>query len=155
MPPNIRKGAKKHPQSKFILCGYGAEEASYRQLIRRLGIEGSVIICARTDVEEVMAAIDVFLFLPYGSEGFGLVVIEAMSSGKPVIASNVQPIPDIVTDCVTGFLPFPERVTTYMEKVCIEPFVEKILYLIENPVARRTWAWRGGKGWKKNIARTW
>ena len=50
-----------------------------------------------------MAAIDVFLFLPYGGEGFGLVVIEAMSSGKPVIASNVQPIPDIVTDCVTGF----------------------------------------------------
>ena len=139
------KVQKKHPQSKFILCGYGAEEASYRQLIRRLGIEGSVIICARTDVEEVMAAIDVFLFLPYGSEGFGLVVIEAMSSGKPVIASNVQPIPDIVTDCVTGFLPFPERVTTYMEKVCIEPFVEKILYLIENPVARENMGMEGRK----------
>ncbi|MBI5308535.1 MAG: glycosyltransferase family 4 protein, partial [Planctomycetes bacterium] len=139
------KVQKKHPQSKSIMYGYGEEEASYRRIIRHLGIEESVIICARTDVEEVMAAIDVFLFTPYGGEGFGLVIIEAMSSGKPVIASNVQPIPDIVLDSVTGFLPFPERVTTYMEKVCIEPFVEKIQYLIENPAAREKMGIEGRK----------
>ncbi len=139
------KVQKKHPQSKFILCGYGEEEASYRRIIRHLGIEESVIICARTDVEEVMAAIDVFLFIPYGSEGFGLVIIEAMSSGTPVVASNVQPIPDIVKDGVTGFLPFPEKVTTYMEKVYIEPFVEKIQYLIENPVVRENMGMEGRK----------
>lgn len=139
------KVQKKHPQSKFILCGYGEEEASYRQLIRHLGIEESVIVCSRTDVEEVMAAIDVFLFIPYSSEGFGLVLIEAMSSGKPVITSNVQPIPDIVLDNVTGFLPFPERVTTSMERVCIEPFVEKIQYLIENRAAREKMGLEGRK----------
>lgn len=81
----------------------------------------------------------------YGSEGFGLVLIEAMSSGKPVIASNVQPIPDIVLDNVTGFLPFPERVTTSMEKVCIEPFIEKIQYLIENRAAKGKMGMEGRK----------
>ena len=56
MPAHIRKGAKETSAIKFILCGYGEEEVSYRQLIRHLGIEESVIICARTDVEEVMTA---------------------------------------------------------------------------------------------------
>ena len=139
------KVQERYPQSKFILCGYGEEDASYRQLIRRLGIDESVIICARTDVEEVMAALDVFIFMPYSSEGFGLVIIEAMSSGKPVIAANVQPIQDIVTNNVTGFLPFPEKVVTCMEEVCIEPFVEKILYLIENPAERLKMGMEGRK----------
>ncbi|HHT9138017.1 MAG TPA: glycosyltransferase [Candidatus Wunengus sp. YC60] len=128
---------KQHSRSKFILCGYGEEEDFYRTLIRDLGIEENVILTGhRMDVDEVMAAIDIFIFTPYYGEGFGLVLIEAMASGKPVVASNVFPTPEIVLNNVTGFLPFPEKAVAIMERVEIDPFVEKIRYLIEHKDVR-------------------
>lgn len=130
---------KRHPRSKFILCGYGEEEGFYRTTAKDLNIESNVIFTGpRMDVNEVMAAIDILLFTPLCSEGFGKVLIEAMASGKPVVASNVYPTPEIVIDGRTGFLPFPEKPVETMEKVDVEPFVKKILYLIENDDARKT-----------------
>lgn len=67
-----------------------------------------------------------------------MVLIEAMASGKPVVASNVYPTPEIVIDGRTGFLPFPEKPVETMEKVDVNPFVEKILYLIQNNDTRKT-----------------
>ena len=130
---------KRHPRSKFILCGYGEEEGFYRTTAKDLNIESNVIFTGpRMDVNEVMAAIDILLFTPLCSEGFGKVLIEAMASGKPVVASNVYPTPEIVIDGRTGFLPFPEKPVETMEKVDVEPFVKKILYFIENDDARKT-----------------
>jgi len=129
---------KRHPRSKFILCGYGEEEDFYRTTAKDLNIESNVIFTGpRRDVNEVTAAIDILLFMPRHCEGFGLVLIEAMASGKPVVASNVYPAPEIIIDGKTGFLPFPEKPVLNMEKVDINPFVEKVMYLIENPEIRR------------------
>ena len=50
-----------------------------------------------------MADLDVFV-LPSLWEGFGLVLVEAMAAGRPVVASAVGPIPEIVVDGVTGLL---------------------------------------------------
>ena len=131
---------------KFILCGYGEEEDFYRTTAKNLGIEEDVIFTGpRIDVDEVSAAIDIFLFTPKHSEGFGMVLIEVMASGKPVVASNVTPTPDIVLNNITGFLPFPEDTVTVMQKINLNPFVEKILYLIENPEIRRKMGMEGRK----------
>lgn len=135
---------KRHPRSKFILCGYGEQEGFYKAVIQDLGIEKDVIITGpRMDIDEVMAAIDILLFTPYYGEGFGLVLIEAMASGKPVVASNVYPTPEIVIDGRTGFLPFPEKPVETMKKVDVDPFVKKILYLIENNEIRKTMGLEG------------
>jgi len=134
----------RYPKLKFLLCGYGEEENFYKTVSRDLGIEDNVIFTGRRlDIDEVMAAIDIFLFLPCDGEGFGLVVAEAMASGKPVVASNVYAIPDIVLDNRTGFLPFPEKPVSAMEKVDIVPFAEKVLYLIKNPEIRKTMGMQG------------
>ena len=66
-----------------------------------------------------------------------------MASGKPVVASNVYPTPEIVIDGRTGFLPFPEKPLETMEKVDVDPFVKKILYLIENNEIRKTMGLEG------------
>jgi glycosyltransferase involved in cell wall biosynthesis len=57
----------------------------------------------RADVPQVMADLDVFV-LPSLWEGFGLVLVEAMAAGRPVVASAVGPISEIVVDGVTGLL---------------------------------------------------
>ena len=56
-----------------------------------------------------MAAFDVFL-LPSLHEGFGLVLLEAMSRRVPIIASRVGAIPEIVVDGETGILVEPRNV---------------------------------------------
>ena len=57
----------------------------------------------RADIPQVMADLDVFV-LPSLWEGFGLVLVEAMAAGRPVVASAVGPIPEIVADGETGLL---------------------------------------------------
>ena len=57
----------------------------------------------REDVQELLAACDVFL-MPSLWEGFGLVLLEAMAQGLPVLASRVSAIPEVVVDGETGIL---------------------------------------------------
>ena len=74
---------------------------------RQLNIEDRVHFTgARTDVPALLRSADM-LVLNTLSEPFGLVLIEAMSSGTPVITTRVGGIPEIVTDNETGFLVEP------------------------------------------------
>ena len=69
-------------------------------------------------------------------EGLGLVILEAMASGLPVVASNSGGIPEIVTDKVNGFL---------TEEKNTEQLAEKINILLKNPELRKSMADNGIK----------
>jgi glycosyltransferase involved in cell wall biosynthesis len=58
--------------------------------------ENLIYLGSRADIPDVLASFDVF-FLPTRAEPFGMVVIEAMASGLPVVASRVGGIPEIIT----------------------------------------------------------
>ena len=60
----------------------------------------------RDDIPEIMETIDVFV-LPSLNEGMGRVLVEAMASGKPVVASRVGGILDLVKEGQNGFLAEP------------------------------------------------
>jgi glycosyltransferase involved in cell wall biosynthesis len=62
---------------------------------------------ARADVPDLLASMDVF-FLPTRAEPFGIVVIEAMASGVPVVATRVGGIPEIITTPDLGVLVEPD-----------------------------------------------
>jgi glycosyltransferase involved in cell wall biosynthesis/GT2 family glycosyltransferase len=64
-------------------------------------------IGSRRDIYDIISACDV-LAVPSLSEPFGRVVIEAMACSKPVVASNVGGIPEIIQDGVTGILVPPK-----------------------------------------------
>jgi glycosyltransferase involved in cell wall biosynthesis len=86
----------------------GHEELSTTVELRAYAVErGGADLVAfegfRADIAQVMADLDVFV-LPSLWEGFELVLLEAMAAGRPVVASAVGPIPEIVVDGVTGLL---------------------------------------------------
>ena len=57
----------------------------------------------RTEMAPIYAALDIFL-MPSLWEGFGLVLLEAMAQGVPVVGSAVSAIPEVVADGETGLL---------------------------------------------------
>lgn len=67
-------------------------------------------------VAAAMRDADAFLF-PSRSEGFGLVAVEAMASGLPVIAARCASLSEIVEDGVTGFLSAPDDLAAFCESI--------------------------------------
>jgi len=90
----------------------GAEELKLRNQIRRLGLDNVVELTGAKPAKEAMeymAACKVFC-LPSWSEGFGIVYLEAMAHGKPVIAVKGQGIDQVIRENSTGLLVEPKDV---------------------------------------------
>jgi glycosyltransferase involved in cell wall biosynthesis len=88
----------------LLLVGEGSERASLEAEARRLRLAHRVVFAGRRDdVPAVTAALDVAV-LPSYREAQGLTILEAMALGRPVVASNVGGIPEMVEDGVTGLL---------------------------------------------------
>lgn len=82
---------KRKPESILLLCGRGELEKQLKFQAQELGIDQSVqFLGVRDDIPKVLSAVDVFLF-PSLSEGLGLAVVEAQSSGLPCIVSTGVP----------------------------------------------------------------
>jgi len=102
---------------KLLIIGEGVLEKALRDQATALGIEDSVIFTGfLLDVPEVTAILDISV-LPSFFEGMGRVVLEAMAAGKPVIASRVGGLPELVEDQVTGYLIPPGDISALEEKL--------------------------------------
>ena len=95
--------------TKLVVVGVGTLESDLKNRAIELGIQDKVIWAGfREDIPVVMNALDVFA-LTSEYEGLGLVLLEAMSASKPVVASNVSAIPEVVSDGITGILFTPKN----------------------------------------------
>jgi glycosyltransferase involved in cell wall biosynthesis len=95
------KVANAVPHAHLVVAGWGPEETEFRQVIS--GGPRVHWLGFRTDVPQLMKAFDI-LAVPSYYEGFGLVVVEAMAAGTPVVATAASSIPEILTDGVEGRL---------------------------------------------------
>lgn len=92
---------------RFMIVGDGPYEGVLKVKVKDLGVEGDVIFTGYvTPVWDYLDAMDIFV-LPSLSEGLGVSILEAMAMGKPVIASNVGGIPEIITHGENGYLVSP------------------------------------------------
>ena len=99
---------KKFPHTRLILVGDGNERPNLEELVAELALNNSVIFTGyRTNPYEFIHLFDVFLLTSL-SEGTSMTLLEAMSAGKPCIASNAGGNPEIVTDQKTGLI-FPNK----------------------------------------------
>jgi len=95
---------RKYPDIKFMICGEGVLKKNLVELRDSFGLEDKVIFTGfRKDISDVINAFDIVI-QPSLEEGFGLSIIEAMILGKPVIATRVGGIPEIIKNSSTGVL---------------------------------------------------
>jgi glycosyltransferase involved in cell wall biosynthesis len=93
-----------HPDTRVLVVGDGPLRGALEAQARRLGIRDAVVFVGyQEDVVSAYAAMDVFV-LPSRDEGFGLVFLEAMAMGVPVVGTRVIGSEDAVDDGVTGLL---------------------------------------------------
>jgi glycosyltransferase involved in cell wall biosynthesis len=92
------------PRAWLLIVGEGSERDSLEAEAASLGISDRVVFTGRReDVPAVTAALDVSV-LPSYREAQGLSVLEAMALGRPVVASRVGGIPEMIEDGVSGLL---------------------------------------------------
>lgn len=106
----IHEILKSHKNIKVFLAGYNktAYFQEVRQLISELGLERFFVIPGDVDnITEVLSIFDIFV-LPSLSEGMSNALLEAMSAGKPVIATDVGGNPEVAVKNKTGILIPPE-----------------------------------------------
>ena len=130
---------KDFPKAKFIIIGGGPLETQLRNFASKLNIEDNVIFTGfRRDLEKFYSIMDIFV-LPSTWEPLGNVLVEAMAFGKPVVATNVGGIPEVVVDNETGILVPPADPSK---------LAEALLYLLQNPdIAKRL-----GEAGKKRVS---
>lgn len=92
------------PQARLVIVGDGPLRVHLERSAGALGIGGSVQFAgSRPDVWPFLSEASVFA-LPSYSEPLGLVVLEAMAAGLPVVATDVGGVPELVTPGLTGTL---------------------------------------------------
>ncbi len=124
--------ARRIPDARFRIVGDGPEAPTLRALHARLGLGGTVtflgdVSAATLAVEYVNA--DCFC-LPSAQEGFGIVFLEAMTAGLPIVACRAAAVPEVVADGVTGVLvPVrdPEALAAAIERVLTDASLARAL----------------------------
>lgn len=113
-----------HKELRALMVGDGALMTNIRERAIQLGLEDFLLISGfRQNIVPVFMGIDILVVTSI-NEGFGLVILEAMAAGKPVIAHGVGGIPELITDGETGFLVDPgdteaiyERLTRLLDNI--------------------------------------
>jgi glycosyltransferase involved in cell wall biosynthesis len=106
----IRALARLNSGARLAIVGSGEEQAALEALTRDLGLGGRVLFVGKQPPERVaayIAAADVVLFPTLRDEAAGLVLLEAMACERPVVASRVGGIPEVIDDGTSGVLVSP------------------------------------------------
>lgn len=95
---------KDFSNSRLVIAGEGPERDSLENLIKNLNLSDKVFLIGQSEnVPDLMQSADLMV-LPSLKEAFGLVILEAMQAGLPIIASQVGGIPEIISSSGIGLL---------------------------------------------------
>ena len=117
---------------KFLIAGKckdGPDGYREAELLAQIGNHPDIIYLGRRDdVENIYHSADIIVMPSRWDEPFGLVTIEAGLCRKPIVATRVGGIPEIIDDGVTGFL---------VERDDLEGLVTRVRQLITDPALRQ------------------
>jgi len=120
----------------LVVAGDGPEKGRILSLISSLGLEDSVTLAGMFTSEQVNEYIRkcTFVVVPSRSEAFGLINLEAMASGKAIVASNIGGIPELVRGGYNGLL---FKAEDHLD------LAEKMIFMINNKAFRYALAENG------------
>ena len=92
----------------FVIAGDGPGRQELTDKIAQAPWQGRVTLLGhRADVENVLASLDVLALPSYAHEGIPQIILQAQATGRPVVATRIGGIPEVVEDGVTGLLVEP------------------------------------------------
>ena len=107
------------PDARLLIVGSGSLMTALQSLVNRLGLGSNVIFTGyRSDARALMSEVNLIVLSSLW-EGFGLVLLEAMAAAKPVVATDVSAIQEVVEHKVTGLL-VPPRDPQSLARAIIE-----------------------------------
>ena len=93
------------PSVKFLIVGDGPLRQRLEDQAKNLNIHPAVIFTGtRKDIPEILSLMDVFVLPSHTREGLGIAIIEAMAAERPVVATDIGGIPEVVNNSETGLL---------------------------------------------------
>jgi glycosyltransferase involved in cell wall biosynthesis len=129
-----RQLVRDFPEVRFLLVGDGPLRGRLEQLTEELGLASRVLFTGtRDDVHRIFSLSDC-LVIPSLREGLPMVLLEAMASQTPVVATTVGDIPSVVEHGVSGLLVAPSDVPS---------LAEAIRTILRDPARARTLAEAG------------
>ena len=100
--------AEKFPEAKILIVGEGELEAKLKAESEKLKVRDKIIFTGfRQDIKEILSAIDI-LAMPSLLEGMPFVILEAMAMAKPIVATDIESITEILDNGKTGILVPPK-----------------------------------------------
>jgi len=115
---------QKEPQAKFIITSKGPEEGELKKQVEQLGLTSKVTFAGWVkDVFSTMESIDIFV-MPSLREGCPITLFEALALSRPIVASKIKSISEIIDDGEDGLL---------VDTANPEAFAEKVISLCRNP----------------------
>jgi phosphatidyl-myo-inositol alpha-mannosyltransferase len=136
------------PDCRLIIVGPGTRlRGKYQKMVRDADV-GDVLFVGGVDEKEkarYFSTADIFCAPATGHESFGIVLLEAMATGKPVVASNIPGYASVITDGVEGLLVPPKQEV---------PLAQALAHLMKNKSLSQEMGRRGlskaeAYGWDK------
>jgi glycosyltransferase involved in cell wall biosynthesis len=97
---------EKEINCRLLIIGSGPDQKSLAELISELHLRDKIKIIEDMNPSKMIAGVDLFV-LPSNSEGFGIVLLEAMALNIPVVSTFVGGIPEVILNGETGILIWP------------------------------------------------
>ena len=113
------------PSAFFVVVGEGPRRMQIEEQLLSDNLEDYVFLTGhRDEIPQILKDLDVFVLPSYANEGVPQALLQAMAVGRPVVASRVGGIPEVVGHGVQGFLCDPQNP---------KALADSIIRMIENP----------------------
>lgn len=131
-----------------LVAGDGPEKAHLQKLAKELGVESRLTFLGMMDRQKIHQLLEGcrFLVVPSRSEGLGTVNLEALAHSKPVIASAVGGIPEVIKDRETGLLvkrDDPEALASALIALWSNPEQGRLMGERGRAVVEKEYSWEG------------
>ena len=108
------------PDARFVIVGDGPERARLAEQISTLGLSERIVMTGfREDIPQLLGMMDIFVLSSVGGEGLPQGLTQAMAMERPVVATNVGSVAEVVKHRATGLLVAPRDMASLAESLLL------------------------------------